>query len=54
MAVVLWAMPLGYEHLNLLTDQFVSCVTKHRLCLGVDLDDDSLLVDSSNGVGNRL
>ena len=54
MAVVLFALALGDEDLDALPDQLIPGVSEHSFGLCVDLNNDALLIDSSNGVGNRL
>jgi hypothetical protein len=54
MAVVLLALAFGDQHFDALPDQFIAGVAEHSFGLRVDLNNNALLIDRSNGVGNRL
>src|SRR5579863_463432 len=52
MITVLRALALRNKHLDLLPDQLIPGIAKHRLRLGVDLNDDASLIHFGDGIGN--
>src|SRR5581483_8060874 len=52
MLMVPSSLALWHEHLDPLPDQLVSCVPEQRFRLGVDLDDDPVLIHGGDGVGD--
>src|SRR6202035_176883 len=54
MQVMLRALAVGNQNLNFLTNQLVARVSEQRFRLGIDLNNDALLVHRRHCVWNRL
>ena len=54
MQVMLRALAVGNQNLNFLTDQLVARVSEQRFRLGIDLNNDALLVHCRHCIWNRL